>query len=194
LQVGQVLPALNGRAVDGSAVSVPMLGQRRPTLVYVFAGGCGWCDANRANVTALVAAVRDTHRLVLVSRDGAAPEYVRVLATSAASLVVTPREDTLKAYHMIAVPQTIVVGPDGAVTQHWIGAYTGPLKTQVEGFAGVALPGVEVASLSSPGGCRDDAGGVYSPGAIEQIGGLLHRCGTDGKWTPYSHGESSRQP
>jgi hypothetical protein len=50
--------------------------------------------------------------------------------------------DFKTSYKLAGTPQTIVMSTDGKVIKSWTGAYSGPLKTEIEEYFNVTLPGL----------------------------------------------------
>jgi hypothetical protein len=71
------------------------------------------------------------------------------------AVYVDPAADMYGPYHLGATPATIVISSAGRVLKSWVGAYAGTVKTEVEAYFGVGLPG-----LVPNAGATDDRRGV----------------------------------
>lgn len=57
--------------------------------------------------------------------------------------------DVKANYKFGGTPQTLVVSADGHVIKNWTGAYSGSLKTEIEGFFQIELPGLTELNFKS---------------------------------------------
>jgi hypothetical protein len=112
----------------------------RPTLLYLFSPSCRWCRLNSPSVDALYRQTRATTRFVGVAlqRPGL-DEYLVSQHVGFAVYVLAPRADVLRT-RVGGVPQTILVGPNGAILDTWNGAYLGDTKQAIETRFNAQLP------------------------------------------------------
>jgi len=53
-----------------------------------------------------------------------------------------PSAETTLAFHLSATPEMWIVNPDGVITHHWAGAWSGESQREVSREFGVTLPGL----------------------------------------------------
>ena len=63
-------------------------------------------------------------------------------AAFAAPVLLKPAADMISQYGLGSTPKTMIVAPNGIVAHTWSGAYTGSLKTEIEAYFGLKLPGL----------------------------------------------------
>lgn len=154
LAKGALLPAIEAVDVSrGSASRIAVSPENGATsaaggtLLYVFASQCGWCERNHANFQALADGVAPRYRVVALALDEGGDHldsYIR-RHRIAAPVYHTPSPATFKAYNLGATPGLIVISPDGRVDRHWLGAWNGKTRSEVEAYFDVKLPGVATA-------------------------------------------------
>jgi peroxiredoxin len=142
LKIGEVVPPLEGRGVDGTAARLTYAGAGRSTVLYVFSPSCPWCRRNLPNIRQLVAQRGDRYRFVGVSSsDAGLAAYV--VHNGLKFPVYTAIPDAVRrAYKLGSVPQMLVIDTDGRVVKNWRGAFTGPNENEIEAFFSVELPGL----------------------------------------------------
>lgn len=142
---GMHLPPLTAQDPSGQIVTVRFDETDRPTLLYVFTPGCGWCKKNEDNIKSLASQTAATVRLVGVSltqeglKDYAEQKFPTVK-------VVNPDALTIAAYRLNGTPETILVSSQGIVLRVWKGAYADSTLREVEEYFKVKLPGLRQAS------------------------------------------------
>src|SRR5215831_6109168 len=136
LKVGEVVPALQGKDLNGQPVSFAY-DSRFATVIYVLSPTCTWCKRNEANAEALAINLVGKYRFlgVSLSSDGLS-EYAQSAHISS-PLYSDLQGNTLSAYKLGGTPQTIVVSPEGKVLKNWKGAYIDEGKEEVESYFGV---------------------------------------------------------
>jgi hypothetical protein len=147
--VGDLLPPIDARRAGAGREVLSFDADGRPTLVYVFAPGRGWCARNANNAKVLFTAARDSYRIVALSLGADVgqssadfPGHVAVLSA--------PSPAMRAAYHLGSTPTTLVVSPSGRVLKAWMGAFTGTSKKEVESYFNVTLPGLDRAATAVP--------------------------------------------
>jgi hypothetical protein len=140
LAKGATVPPLPVKALDGQAATISY--QDVPTVLYVFSPTCPWCRRNIPNLKQLIRSAGQQYRFVGLSVD--ANGLAAYVAEHQLPLpVYTKGEgDVADRYKLGGVPQTIVISAGGTVLQDWSGAYAGDVKTEVERFFAVKLPGL----------------------------------------------------
>jgi len=142
LQVGQEVPNITGKTVDGKPIEVNFAASPKPTILYVFSPACAWCKRNFENMTALHRGVEDQYGFVGISlTDKDLPEYVKVHGIDYPVVTGLP-EITKTVYRLGGTPATIVVSPQKKVLKAWTGAYNAPLQAEISSYFNVKLPGL----------------------------------------------------
>lgn len=142
LQIGEEVPPILARGVDGSAISIKYADSPKPTVLYVFSPTCVWCERNLENLLSLVTAKRADYNFVGLSLTD--KDIVRYVIQKHLNLPVgtSLSSETIKAYKLGGTPQTIVVSPEGKVMKSWVGGYGAEIATEIEQFFQVNLPGL----------------------------------------------------
>jgi len=142
LQIGRAVPDITGESPEGISTEINFPDIKRPTILYVFTPTCIWCKRNFNNMMVLRHGVENQYAFIGISltQDGIR-EYV---AQHAIDYPVVSRipEATKVIYRMGGTPSTIVVSADRKVLQVWTGAYSGPLKKEIEQYFKIQLPGL----------------------------------------------------
>ncbi len=117
----------------------------RSTILYYFSSDCPWSRRNSSNIAVLAANTRQNYRFI--SYTSAAERYKRNQPAYTAPMpVLTDCPDgpqlLRREYKLLGTPQTLVISNDGHVIRNWQGAYSGKLKSEIERFFGVQLPGL----------------------------------------------------
>lgn len=138
-----VLPALQAKTVEGASVRFEYGPSELPTIIYVLSPNCDWCEKNKPNLEVLAESIANRYRFVAVSTiSNGLKEYLE--SARLRFQVYTDIPDTIfSAYQMGVTPLTIIVSPEGIVLEAWQGAYVEPLKSHVESYLGIHLPGVQ---------------------------------------------------
>jgi hypothetical protein len=142
---------------DGQGASSTLVfdGQH-PTVLYVLAPKCPWCARNLANIQALVAAKAAEYRFIgLSNTDSGFTEYAKTASqmfplyrVDADALRRSGQSNFLK--ELDPTPQMIVIGQGGYVRRVWIGALQGRMRSDVEQFFQVGLPGLLNPAVAPP--------------------------------------------
>jgi peroxiredoxin len=142
LSVGASAPDIIAKNLAGTDEKISFKEMDKPSIIYVFSPSCIWCNRNQENLKTIVASKRATHRIIGVSLvSEGVKEYVAKYNFDF-PVYVNPTPDTVKAYNLGGTPQTIVISNSGKVEQNWEGAFAGETKSKVEGYFGIALPGI----------------------------------------------------
>jgi peroxiredoxin len=142
LKLGEEVPPIEGKDLEGRPVKLTYGGGDRPTILYVFRPQCGWCERNSQNINALAKQLGDRYRLIglsLSSED--LKEYAGTHDMEFPVYTDLPFSVT-SAYKLSGTPETIIISPEGHVVTSWQGAYTGQFQREVENFFSVSLPGL----------------------------------------------------
>lgn len=139
LQLGETVPALEAKTLDGKAVSFPYGASELPVVIYVLSPTCKWCEKNQRSVELLAYNIKDKHRfiaLALMSND-----LKQYLEEKTVSFPVSRSFRIYSSYKLgSGTPQTIVVSSEGSVLKNWHGAYSGTVKDEVEAYFSIHLP------------------------------------------------------
>lgn len=142
LQTGRSVPDIIGKSPEGVSTEIDFPDMKRPTILYVFTPTCIWCKRNFNNMMVLRHGVGNRYAFIGISltQDGVR-EYVARHAIDY-PVVSDISEATKIVYKMGGTPSTIVVSADRKVLQVWTGAYSGPLKREIEQYFKIELPGL----------------------------------------------------
>ena len=186
----KVVSSITARDLNEKQVKIDCANTGKPTILYVFAPDCRWCEANLNSIRTIARLRGGSYRFIglSLSEDGLR-EYVD------RSKFTFPVYKGLSQEAIIMLglgytPQTIILSPEGKVLRNWIGAYEDALRPEVERYFGIDLSDVsprkgEERQERSEGHCVycTDGGVIYSPGAvIRKTTGDKH-CRDDGRWT-----------
>lgn len=142
LAVGAAVPAVRGKDLRGTDVTLTYGRGEAGTVLYVFSPQCNWCTRNLNNMTALASAVRGKYRFVGLSLStDKLPQYVSQNRLEFPVYSDLPA-DVVAAYHLGATPQTLVISPAGRVERSWTGAYIADTGQEIERYFEFVLPGV----------------------------------------------------
>ncbi len=140
LHVGDRVPALIGKRLDGSDVSLNF--GSRPTILYVFRPSCAWCERNLDNAKALAAQAKDKFDFVAVAtEDQGLDKYIKDQKLDW-NVLRNATDETVRAFRLGPTPVTLVIGTGGEVIHAWAGAYGGSTAKSIEALFGVSLPGL----------------------------------------------------
>jgi len=142
LSIGVSAPDISAKNLAGTDEKISFKEIDKPSIIYVFSPSCIWCNRNQENLETIIASKRATHRIIGVSlASEGVKEYVAKHNFDFPVYVnLTP--DTVRAYNLGGTPQTIVISSSGKVEQNWEGAFVGEVKSEVEKYFGIALPGI----------------------------------------------------
>lgn len=141
LAIGQAAPALELVGSRGTRETIRFSDALEGTVLYVVSPSCPWCEKNRDNAAALAAHVKGRYRFLGVGPAVAGLDEYREAKGIDFELFAFP-EATRAAYQLKALPQTIVIDPDGIVKANWVGAYNAAIGSKVEAMFGLRLPGL----------------------------------------------------
>ena len=143
LEVGDTLPPLALRSLDGAAVSV---GPGQPlTLLNVWATWCTSCREEMGDLEALHEEYGPRGlRVVGVSVDQASADRVRRFVEQERlrfTVAHDPEQVTQQRYALVGVPETFLVGPDGRLLWRTMGNIHGALGGLRQILARETAPG-----------------------------------------------------
>lgn len=122
-EVGDVLPPVDVRGLDGDAFSLAFAERSRPTVVLAFTTTCPVCSDSWADWRNLYDRLHATHDFVAVGLDDAEAVRREIASREPPFPVVLPddpRELGL-TYGIRAVPMTFLVAPGGEVRRIELG-------------------------------------------------------------------------
>lgn len=140
--VGALVPPLDMKRYGAERVVVSLGSDPRPTLLYVFAPSCQWCQRNAASAHHLLSHVQRSYRVIALSLSEDVGEFVKSLPTGV-PVYVNPTTAVYEAYRFGSTPSTLVISSEGRILKSWVGAYGGAVKSQIESFFNVSLPDLE---------------------------------------------------
>jgi hypothetical protein len=139
LAIGAAVSPAVAYSPDGRVERLEYQSAGRPTVIYVSAPGCQWCERNRSSIEALIVARKATFRFVALSLSDDVDPYLAQRNIDGLTLLSRPSSETRKEYMLGPTPHTMVIGPDGRVVQNWLGAYSGKTRRDVEAYFNVSL-------------------------------------------------------
>ena len=103
---------------------------------------CIWCKRNQANINKVADTKANDFRFIGLSlAEPGLKEYVEDHHLKFPMHTGLTRE-TIQSLGLGSTPQTIVVSPEGKILKVWMGAYDEEVRSEVEAFFGVQLPGL----------------------------------------------------
>lgn len=134
--VGQVLPILEGKRLDGSHVRIDHAGSKS-TLLYVFSPSCVWCERNASAIKAIVSAAGDRFEVVAVSPVPVSKDQAVEKGLAPASVITGISPSILQQAHFGATPTTLLVEPGGRISHVWAGAFSREAMSDIAAVIGV---------------------------------------------------------
>ena len=146
---GSIAPAFSAKEMNNQKIFLSYADSELPTVIYLFSPDCHWCERNLNNIQILADSAHGRFRFVGVSLTD--NELRTYLSQSKMPFQIyhSPPDEVKIAYGLTSTPSTIVVSPAGKILQYWRGAYNEELKTEVEQFFQVKLPGLIPEQISS---------------------------------------------
>ncbi|MBZ5555564.1 MAG: hypothetical protein LAO21_22890 [Acidobacteriia bacterium] len=130
--------------LNGPPTIIDFKSPKVPTVLYIFNPNCKWCDRNNQNIAALSTARKDSFRFIGLSlRDPNLEKYVKAGGLQF-PIYSIESYGAISELRLGATPQTIVIAPNGTVTQDWIGAYNAETQKNVENYFTFNLPGLNL--------------------------------------------------
>jgi hypothetical protein len=182
------VPSIKAKDLNGKDVIITFKQVRKPTVLYIFTHTCRWCDRNWQSINTLAKLSGKSYRFIGLSLvDDGLNNY---LTTHKLDFPVYTKlsPDSVSALGLGSTPQTIIISPEGRSLKNWLGAYGTSLRSEIESYFRVKLPGNDIQDSDSSLRCvyciRN--GSLSSPGAVAKVGDRRIRCKQDGQWTdPY---------
>ena len=114
----------------------------RTTVLYVFSPECRYCAQNEPAIQALSHRLTGNVNVVLASlTDVGLDDYLNRHHITQSAVVVDSSDARL--HSLIGTPQTIVVGQNGIAQRVWAGAFTSPIRDEIQSFFGVSIPALD---------------------------------------------------
>lgn len=137
--LGRPFAPFEARDIDGDSVRIDF---DRPTVLYFFQPGCGWCDRNYEAVLALYEQKAGTHRFLGVALAETGLSDLLSRKPLPFDVVSGLPPELLESYELGGTPRTIVTDSDGRIVANYFGAYFGATLKALEHQLDVRLPGV----------------------------------------------------
>jgi peroxiredoxin len=142
LSLGMKVDPVTALGHDGKPFTISYNGSDRPTVFYVITPSCIWCKRNQANINKVADTKANDFRFIGLSlAEPGLKEYVEEHHLKFPTYTGLTRE-TIKSLGLGSTPQTIVVSPEGKILKVWMGAYDEEVRSEVEAYFGVQLPGL----------------------------------------------------
>lgn len=127
LNVGEKVPPIIGRDLNGQPVSVTYTGIEGTRVLLYFTPSCGYCseqfpywrqviknaEPSKLEVIGILADTED--------RSGVA-DYLRSVDCQDLPVILVPKS-LFKDYKLVSTPTTLVIGSDGRVRRAWLGEW-----------------------------------------------------------------------
>lgn len=142
LSPGMKVDPVTALGHDGKPFTISYNGSDKPTVFYVITPSCIWCKRNQANINKVADTKANDFRFIGLSlAEPGLKEYVEDHHLKFPMHTGLTRE-TIQSLGLGSTPQTIVVSPEGKILKVWMGAYDEEVRSEVEAFFGVQLPGL----------------------------------------------------
>lgn len=134
VQLGTMLPPLQGVDVNGSRLVFPHGQDSRKTLLLVFSPTCSLCSDNMANWQSLIKEVdQDSFRLVGVSlKSEGTAEYITVHNLLSLPVIADVDPQSKEAYNLRLTPQAILIDSEGRAERVWSGLLQEKEKMEIK--------------------------------------------------------------
>lgn len=151
------------------------------TIIFVFSPSCPTSIQNISSINKLLTDKGKDYRFIGVSLIKLNPK-IFIDSNAPKFPVYMNGSGNARKLGLGLVPQTIVISPEGRILKKWVGAYSGSVKTEIEEFFNVSLPGSDESGSCTL--CVNDlmGGAPSSPGAISKTDKGFIRCKQDGQW------------
>ncbi len=144
LQLGDTVPTISATQLDGSLSKIQYSDSDLPTVLYMFAPKCSWCQHNLSSLRSFSGQIKNKANLIGISLAYVGTnEYIQENPLPFQVLKDIPA-DVFELMKLGSTPQTIVISPEGKVLKSWIGAYMGNTKSEIESYFDVQLPEIKL--------------------------------------------------
>jgi peroxiredoxin len=142
LSPGMKVDPVTALGHDGERFTISYNSSDKPTVFYVITPSCIWCKRNQANINKVADTKANDFRFIGLSlAEPGLKEYVEEHHLKFPTYTGLTRE-TMRSLGLGNTPQTIVVSPEGKILKVWMGAYDEEVRSEVEAYFGVQLPGL----------------------------------------------------
>lgn len=140
LQIGRRVDPFDAKDTGGRAVRFDAQDEGRPTVLYSFQPGCGWCERNHEALLALHSQLSDRYRFIGISLSE--DHLTETLEDYPLPFEVVSNVDKefIEAYQLGGTPRTLVLDSQGKIEASYYGAYVGGTRRQVISRFDVDLP------------------------------------------------------
>lgn len=123
LAVGEEIPPIAVRDLEGNADLLRFAGSDRESLVLVFTTTCGACQQNQGNWRSLYEALREHYDVVGLSLDdvGETASYKEINQLPFRTFVAEDARRFVLDNKVFEVPYTIHLDRDGRIRRSWLG-------------------------------------------------------------------------
>ena len=145
-KVGVQVPSFSATDLEGHTADLSF-NTGKPTLIYYIDPECRWCKANAASFSTLAHLIGNKVQVMVLSKR--AEKMGQFLAEShspEARVLIINSQRLIHDLSLTGTPQTFFVGATGRVEHHWLGAYSGHNRTDIEKTFDVHLPDVSPSS------------------------------------------------
>lgn len=140
-KIGTFVDRLSVTNAAGAESTLALEGKKK-TVVYIFSPSCHWCAVNYSSILALAKQRSEEYSFVGLSVSSDATSLHTYLAKHPYPFPSYADNSTadLAKLGFIGTPETIVIGENGKIEQHWRGAFGKATGKDVQQFFAVSLP------------------------------------------------------
>lgn len=142
LAIGSYVKAFSAKAMDENPTTINYSDMGVPTILYIFTPKCSWCLRNIQNIKATAQQTTGRFRLIGVSLSSENLKEYILQHDLTIPIFAEPSDETKTNYKLGGTPQTFIISPEGRVVKIWSGAYMGNLKSEIDNYLQVKLPGL----------------------------------------------------
>jgi peroxiredoxin len=149
LTAGAKAPRLNVEDLNGRKMALEWNEDSRPTILYIFAPTCVWCQKNHDNLKLLVRSQKQAYRIVGLSlTDASVNDYIERYKVEYDAVYVKPHTVDSRQPFQAVTPTTVLISRGGVIEDVWQGAYTGKVGKQIEEKFNIRLPNLAASSAA----------------------------------------------
>src|SRR5574338_847460 len=139
LSIGTIVRPFSGKSVGGASTRISFDSATIPTVLYVLAPDCRWCQRNADVVRESAEQTRGRYRFIGISiKKYGLAAYLGQYPLPF-DVVIPDDESVFQTLRIRAVPRTIVLSPEGKVLAVVQGAFGGTPRRRIEDTFGVRL-------------------------------------------------------
>lgn len=183
---GEVIQSISGSNLAGNNEIITFSESDKPTVLYIFTPSCSWCNKNLESINTLIKLRGSSYRFIGLSLSKEDLQAYVSKNNISFPVYVDLSQENIQTLGLGYTPQTIIINPDGKLIKNWVGAYGDTIKSELETYFNIRLPGIIDDDISeSKKSCAycTHSGFIYSPGALLAQGKVRLRCEMTGRWS-----------